>query len=124
MYTQICKNIVDLFNIKFDSGPVYGVNDKYIKTKIKIYEYKLNINFQGKKLPKENSTHKYLLLIMLDSVVISKKKYYPQKLLKEWKYEMKKTKMENLIKDNFEPSSSDEFDNESYNESDNASDNE
>ena len=45
MYIQICKNVVDLFNIKFDSGPVYGVNDKYIKTKIKIYEYKVNINF-------------------------------------------------------------------------------
>ena len=85
MYTQICKNVIGLFNIKFDSGPVYGVNDKYIKTKIKIYEYKVNINFQGKKLHKENSTHKYLLLIMLDSVVISKKKYYPQKLLKECK---------------------------------------
>ena len=124
MCTQIWKNDINLFNIKFDSGPVYGVNDKYIKTKIKIYEYKVDINFQGKKLPKENSTHKYLLLIMLDSVVISKKKYYPQKLLKECKCEMKKTKMENLIKDDFEPSLSDESDNESYNESDNESDNE
>ena len=35
--------------------------------------------------------------MMLDSVVRIKKKYYPQTLLEECKYEIKKTKMENLI---------------------------
>ena len=34
---------------------------------------------------------------MLDSVIRVNKKYYPQTLLEEWKYEMKKNKMENLI---------------------------
>ena len=34
---------------------------------------------------------------MLDSVVRVNKKYYPQTLLGECKYEIKKTKMENLI---------------------------
>ena len=84
-------------NIKFDSEPVYGDNDKYIKTKIKTYEEKVNINFQGKKIPKENTSCKCLSLIMLDSVVRVNKKYYPQTLLGECKYEIKKTKMENLI---------------------------
>ena len=42
--------------IKFDSKPVYGDNDKYIKTKIKIYEHKVNTNFQGQKVPKENAS--------------------------------------------------------------------
>ena len=39
-----------------------------------------------------------------------KKKYYPQTLLEEYKYEIKKTKMENLINDDLEKSSSDEYD--------------
>ena len=34
---------------------------------------------------------------MLDSVIKASKKYYPQKLLEECKYEIKKTKMENQI---------------------------
>ena len=47
-------------NIEFDSDPVYGDNDKYIKTKIKMYDYRVNTNFQGKKVPKENASYKYL----------------------------------------------------------------
>ena len=39
-------------NIELDSKPDYGDNDKYIKTKIKSYEDKINTNFQGKKVPK------------------------------------------------------------------------
>ena len=45
---------------------------------------------------------------MLDSVVRIKKKYYPQTLLEECKYEIKKTKMENLVDDELEASSSDD----------------
>ena len=36
-------------NTEFDSEPVYGDNDKYIKAKIKLYGDKVNKNFQGKK---------------------------------------------------------------------------
>ena len=36
-------------SIKFDSEPVYGDNDNYIKTKIKLYGDKINTNFQSKK---------------------------------------------------------------------------
>ena len=35
-------------NLEFDSEPVYGDNDKCIKTKIKLYEDRVSINFQGK----------------------------------------------------------------------------
>ena len=45
---------------------------------------------------------------MLDSAVRIKKKYYPQTLLEECKYEIKKTKMENLVDDELEASSSDD----------------
>ena len=37
-YNRMWEIISNLLNIEFDSEPVYGDNDKYIKTKIKIYE--------------------------------------------------------------------------------------
>ena len=86
---------------------VYGDNDKYIKTKIKIYEDRVNTNFQGKNVPKENVSYKCLSLIMF-----------------ECKYVIRKNKMENLINDDLDLSSSDESDNESDNEFDNETDNE
>ena len=55
-------------NIEFDSEPVCGDNDKYMKTKMKMYEVRVNTNFHGKKVPKENTSYKCLSLIMLDSV--------------------------------------------------------
>ena len=74
-------------------------------------------NFQGKKMPKEKAPCKSLSIIMLDSVIKAKKKYYPQTLLEECKYEPKKIKMENLIDDYLEKSSSDESDSEADNDS-------
>ena len=35
-YNKIWEKVSNLMNIKFDSEPVYGDNDKYIKTKIVI----------------------------------------------------------------------------------------
>ena len=55
-YTKIWEKVSNLMNIKFDSEPVYGDNDKYIKAKIKLYRHKRNTNFQGKKIPKENAS--------------------------------------------------------------------
>ena len=102
--------------IEFDSEPVYGDNDKYIKTKIKIYAGSVIKNFQDKKMPKEKVPCKCLSIIMLDSVIEAKKKYYPQTLLEECKYEQEKIKMENLIDDDLEKSLSDEPDNDSNDE--------
>ena len=111
-------------NITFDSEPVYGDSDKYIKTKIKMYEDRVNTNFQGKEVPKENASYKCLLLIKLDFVIRANKKYYSQTLLEECQYVIKKNKIENLINDDLDLSSSDESGNESDNEFDNGSDNE
>ena len=38
-----------------------------------MYEDRMNTNFQGKKVPKENASYKCLLLIMLDPVIRVKK---------------------------------------------------
>ena len=54
---------------------------------------------------------------MLDSVIKAKKKYYPQTLLEECKYEQEKIKMENLIDDDSEKSLLDESDNDFNDES-------
>ena len=62
--------------------------------------------FQGKKMLKEKVPCKCVSIIMLDSVIKAKKKYYPQTLLEECKYEQEKIKMENLIDDDFEKSES------------------
>ena len=59
-------------------------------------------------------------MILLDSVIRLNKRYYPETLLEGYKYETKKTKLENHINDDLDPSTS----NESDDESDNASDNE
>ena len=76
-------------------------------------------------MPKEKVPCKSLSIIMLHSVVKAKKKYYPQTFLEECEYEPKKIKMQNLIDDDLEKSSSDESDNEDDNdetESDNDND--
>ena len=50
-----------------------------------MYEDRVNKNFQGKKVPKENASYKCLSLIMLDSVIRVNRKYYPRILLEECK---------------------------------------
>ena len=52
-YNKICEKISNLLDIKFDSQPVYGGGDKYMKTKIKMYGDRVNTNFQGKKCLKK-----------------------------------------------------------------------
>ena len=118
-YNKIWEKISNLWDIKFDSQSVYGDGDKYIMTKIKMYGDRVNTNFQGKKVPKENASYKCLSLIMLDSIIRANKNFYPQTLLEECKYIIRKNKMENLINNDINLSSSDESDNGSDNESDN-----
>ena len=62
---------------------------------------------------------------MLDSVVRENKMYYPQTLLEECEYEIKKNKMKNLSNNDLDLSSSDnETDNDSDNVADDGTDNE
>ena len=73
-------------------------------------------------MPKENVPCKYLSIIVLDSVIKAKKKYYPQTLLEECKYEQEKIKMENLIDDDLEKILSDGSDNDSNDETESDND--
>ena len=47
---QIWKRVEKLLKIEFDSKPVYGDNDKYIKTKIKNCNNSTITNFHSKKI--------------------------------------------------------------------------
>ena len=62
-----------------------------------MYGDRVNTNFQGKKVPKENASYKWLSLIILDPVIRANKKFYPQTLIEECKYVIRKNKMEDLI---------------------------
>ena len=72
-YNQIWR-VGRLLKIEFDSKPVYGDDDdKYIKTKI-TYSHKM---ISRQKMPKEKAPCRCLSIIMLDSVIEAKEKYYP-----------------------------------------------
>ena len=96
-YNQIWKRVEKLLKIEFNSEPVYGDDEKYIKRKITYGDSVTN--FPGKKMPKEKLPCKCLSIIMLDSVIEAKKKYYPETLFEECKYEQENKKIENLIND-------------------------
>ena len=71
--------------INFESKPVYGNKDKYIKT-IYIYIHiwwQYDYKFSWQKYAKKKAPCKCLSIIMLDSVIKQNKKYYPQTLLEE-----------------------------------------
>ena len=124
---QLLKNcnrmwgkVESLFNIDFESKPVYGDNNKYIKTNIKIYVGSIITNFHKNKIPKEKGPCKCLSIIMIDSVIKANKKYYLQSLLEECKYMQEKIKTENYIDEDLEKS---ELDSDSNNETESDIDN-
>ena len=76
-YLKIWNKIKSLIKKELNSEPVY--NDKYIKTRIKIYNDEVYTNFQYNKIPKDNEYCACLSVILLDSIFVnSNKEYYPQ----------------------------------------------
>ena len=120
-YNKIWEKVEKLMRIDFESKPVYGDDDKYIKTKIKIYAGSMITNFRNKKMPKEEVPCNCLSIIMLDSVI---KAIILKHFWKNANMNQRKTKIENLIDDDLEKSESDEADSHSNNlaESDNDND--
>ena len=81
-YLKIQNKTKSLMTKELSSEPVY--NDKYIKTKIKIYSDKVYTNFQHNKIQKDNKYCAYLFVILLDSIFVnSNKEYYWQIFLEE-----------------------------------------
>ena len=118
-YNEIWKKVEKLMRIDFEGKPTYGYDDKYIKTKIKTYSDSIITNFHNKKMPKQKVPCKCLSIIMLDSVIESDEKYYPQTFLEECKYVQEKIKFENYINEELDSDSNNEtesnIDNDEYN---------
>ena len=83
--------------IDFECKPVYGDDDKYIKTKTKIYADNMITNLHNKKTPKEKSPCKCLSIIMLDCVSKVNKKYHSQTFSEECKYVQEKIKLRTIL---------------------------
>ena len=100
-YNEIWNKISNLLKTGFDSEPVY--NDKYIKSKIKIYNNRVYTNFQYNKIPKDDEYCTFLSVILLDSIFVnSDKEYYPQNFLEECEYAIKMKKRINKINEELE----------------------
>ena len=93
-YNKIWEKVENLLKIDSEGKPVYGNDDKYIKTEIKIYADSIITNFRNKEMAKEKAPCKCLPIIILDAVIKANKKYYPHTLLEECKYIQEKIKTE------------------------------
>ena len=121
MHTPFLNNAVfeKLLRIDFESKPLYGDDNKYIKAKINMYANNMITNVNNKKMPNENAPCKLLSIIMIDSVIKANKKYYPQTVLEECKYVQEKIKLENHIDENLEKSEYSDSNNETQSDIDN-----
>ena len=75
-YKAIWTKIEDLKNIELNALPVY--DDRYIKTKIKTYDYQVYINFRGLNVPGDDIENEYFPVISIDSSLVYDEKYYLQ----------------------------------------------
>ena len=85
---------------KIDSKPAY--NEKYIKTKRKPCNGKVDTNFHNNKIPKEAPQCICLSVIVIESVYRKGKDYFPEVFLEECKYFVKEKKTSTFITDDIE----------------------
>ena len=97
---KIWKKVEKLMIIDFESKPTYGYDDRYIKTKIKTYADSIITNFHNKKMAKEKVSSKCLSIIMLDSVIESDEKYYPQTFLENANMYKKRQNLRTILMKN------------------------
>ena len=89
-YDEIWDVIKDKLDIKFHSEPVYEY--KYLKAKVREFDWIIRTNFWGNGIPKENMHYTCTACVTIDSVLKMDKKNHPQGYLEECKYKSKKYK--------------------------------
>ena len=99
-YNGIWEKVSKSIKKEFYSDTIY--NEKYLKTKIKSYEGKINTNFHKNEIPNEDSQFICLSVILIDSVFRTGNNYYPQVFLEEYKYVVKEKKMPEYITSDIE----------------------
>ena len=124
-HNEFLKNVSNIIKKEFDSKPVH--NKKYLKTKIKFYNGKIDTNFHKNKIPNECFQCIFLSVILNDSVY-GKDNHCPQVFVRECKYVVKEKKTSKFITDNIEISSDDsdkeDSDEENFNEENSDEENE
>ena len=86
-YSEIWNKIKSILNVEIHSQPIY--NEKYIKTKVKIFNNTINTLFSGHEIPKERNHYVCVSAICIDSVLRVDKKNYPRIYLEQCKYKIK-----------------------------------
>ena len=74
-------------------------NEKYLKSKIKSYNERINTNFHNNKILNKGSQWIFLSVILINSVYREDKDNYPRAFLEEYKYLVKEKKTSNFIND-------------------------
>ena len=78
-HNKIWDKVSNTTKKEFESSRVY--NEKYLKTKIKFYDGKINTNSHGDKVPKGRFQRVSLSVISIDSIFGTGKNYHPQVFL-------------------------------------------
>ena len=76
IHWNLGKKVKNCLKKEFDSKPIN--NEKYLKTKIKSYNGKINTSFHNNKIPKEGPQFIWLSVMLLDSIFKKGKIYYRQ----------------------------------------------
>ena len=87
-YNEIWKKVRNSIKKEIDSETVY--NEKYLKSQVQSYNGNFNTNFHNNKRPKEGSQCVCLSVILIDSIFITGKTYYPQVFLENVNMLLKK----------------------------------
>ena len=78
--------------------PVY--DNRYIKTKIRIYDDKFYTNFHCLNVPEDGGECKYFTIISIDSLLVYENKHYLQLYLNNCIYKNLNTQMKYFFDDN------------------------
>ena len=105
---EVWNKIKKTLSIRFHSQLIY--DDKYIKTKVKIFNGVINTLFLDNKIPKKGNHYICIAAIYIDSVLKVGKKNYPQVYLEQCKYKIKKRKPVDFIDGEVDLSSDDSDD--------------
>ena len=97
-YNEIWEVVRKLLKVKFTLDPVR--DDKYLITKLKIFNGINRTTFTNNAIPIERTSYNYIPTIDIDSVLkIDNKRSYPQAYLEQCKYKLRKRKIVNFIDD-------------------------
>ena len=94
-YNEIWKIVSSIIKKEFYSNPVY--NEKYINSKTKTYNGKINTHFHNNEVSKQCSQCISLSIVLIDLFYKKHKNCYLQVFLEEYKYVIKGKKKSKFI---------------------------